>query len=229
MGSESATQDARRRSRRRTVIGLAVVAGLSAILAAILVVIVLVSGSDDGAGIAPRPSPVPLWRTVGPFALLAISLVLGGVAVAGMVRGRHIESAQRAGAALRSLTRHERKQVLRQIRGQQPADPVHLSLARDVAQSRVDQRFVLFSILGTALAVVAMLFLRNSEHSHVVSIVAAAVDLPVLVVGAPLVIREVRRARRFLRQNPLPVIEDGDERSFDPDPNLTSTNGADRG
>ena len=215
VGSESTT---RRRLRRRTVIGLAVVAGLFAILAAVVVVIVLVSGSSHGTGLAPHRSPVPLWRTVGPLALIAISLVLGGVAIAGMVRGRYIESAQRAGAALRSLTRPERKQVLRQIRGQQPADRGQLSLAREIAQSRVDQRVVLFSVLGTALAVVAMLFLRNPEASHAVSVVAAALDLSLVAVGAPLMIREVRRAQRFLRLNPLPEADATDERPVDPHP-----------
>lgn len=227
MRSEAAVEAARRRLRRQQVIGIGVVAGLFAILAAVLVVVVLVSGRpDDGTGAAPPSSGEPLWRTVAPFVLMAISFALGCVTIVGTVRAKYFESARRANAALQSLPRHERKQLLRQVRGLHTADPGQLAVTREVARSRVDQRFLVNVLFGTALLAVAMVIITRPEGGAV-TIVLPALDLLLVGVGAPFMIREVRRARRFLRQNPLP--EAGADRSVDPDLSVTSTKGTDRG
>jgi MFS family permease len=194
-----ATEGARRRLHRQKVIRLWIlVAGAIVPLA----VLALVLGLTDHHWGPRDTSEVPTWRAVVAISLIGVGLALETVGIVRTVRARRLGSAWRSATAV--LTGKERKRLLKQVRGQQVTDPDRLPLARDLADSLVAQRHFLFVWLGVALTAVAQPILSSPHSDHLVTNLVAGFNVALFAVGTPLVIREVRRAQRFLRQNPLP-------------------------
>jgi hypothetical protein len=139
------------------------------------------------------------WRQ----ALSGWLLAAGGVAgVAGYVRTRRATAAGGAGTRwpIEVLARAERRALIRQVRGQQPADPDHLALARDLALRRTRQGTVRLVTVGGVLVMVGAVV----ESGRLVDMFPFAVFAAFFVFGGVWVTRDLGRVRRFLDEHPVP-------------------------
>jgi MFS family permease len=188
---------ARQRRRRRTIwliiLGTALVGGVAGGVAGALV------GSGGHAAHTNEPST---WQYVLGFALSGIGLVGGVVSVVSLIRAGQWGAAWRSPTTV--LTRQQRKQLLREVRGQEPLDPTHLALARDLARRLVIQRrqallWASLVLLWLGQAIVFPDLLHLILFGGVVLLWAIAI---------PQMLRQSNRAQRFLDRHDAHFPED---------------------
>jgi hypothetical protein len=138
---------------------------------------------------------VPTWREVVAGALALCGAGASGVGLVKFLRANGGRTRWNSPQAM--LSRQQRRDLLRQVRGQMPADPAHLPLAVHTAQLLARQGPVLLLALGLVLLQAAGA-VDNGEPWRVG---LAAVVAVAMTAGAGLVERDVRRARRFLDQH----------------------------
>ena len=188
-GDRAQQQLQRRRVRLRV---LCVVLILLPLLV-VAVVFALHSGTPTGS--APR-LPVPREREVLGLVLSGAGLLTSALGLVRLLRGRGLRKALSAPLAVLSYA--QRRELLRQVRGQVPADPSRLALSRTLAELLLDQQATLL-ILGGQVLSQAGLALVNP---HPLRVALVGVFAAVCIVGVPLTVREVRRARAFLARHP---------------------------
>ena len=128
-----------------------------------------------------------------------------GLIVAGLVLAvSFLVRAFRSGAVrlrqstpLDRLAPEERRRALRQIRGRAPVDPRDAAALRPVAEQLAAQRPLLALAAGLILVEAGQALQRLSVTWTVASIALAGL----IAAGGALVHRDMRRARRFLRDN----------------------------
>ena len=180
---------------RRQRVRLRVLCGVLLLLPLLVIAVVLALHSGTPTRSAPR-LPVPLEREV-------LGLVLSGagllVATLGLVRLFRRRVRRKAlNAPLEVLAWAQRRELIRQVRGQAPVDPGRLALSRTSAELLLGQRETLLLLGGQVLTQTGLALV--SAHSFQVAL--AAVSTAVCIVAMPLTVREVRRARAFLTQHP---------------------------
>lgn len=181
---------ARQRKRRRTiwliVLGTALVAGVAGGFAAALV------GSGGHSAHTNEPST---GQYVLGFGLSGIGLVGGVASLGSLIRAGQWGAAWRSPTTV--LTRQQRKQLLREVRGQEPLTPAHLFLARDLARRLVIQRrqALLWASLVLLWVGQAVVF---PDLVHLVLFGGMAL---LWAIAVPQMLRESHRAQRFLDRN----------------------------
>lgn len=171
-----------RRGQRRLLVGAVV--GLAVGLA---VVLLLLGGSDAGGS-----DDEPAWRTVTGLVVMLAGFV---IAVPSTVRFlRDVRMRDQWRTPLLALDLGQRRELVRQVNGQSPADPAHLPLARHLAESLVRQTLPPRMLLGLLVLVVGQLIGSPSWWSVV----------GLLGVGLAWAssLRTAGRARAFLAAHP---------------------------
>lgn len=143
-----------------------------------------------------RPEHVPTWQVVTGFSISGLGPVFMIVALVARLRG--IRRVRGRNSPLYVLTRHQRKELLRQVRGQGPAVPERIRLARHLAELLLVQP-VLFAGQAGMMVNFAVLWIAGRETYHLVLV---GMFVVLLLVGGVFVQRENRRARRFLDRHP---------------------------
>jgi hypothetical protein len=180
----------RRRAARRFLLGMAAVAVLSAAAGA---VVGWLSASGDVGGSATGAGPEWLrWATFTAGVLLVVvGAVLG-------IRAGNWGGAWRAPTTV--LTRRQRREAVREMRGRVPARPEHLPVVLDLARRwSATEGFVLV-LAGNCAIQLSALVDGGSRPLRLLSAAAAALFL--WLAGAGLV--ERHRAQRFLDQQARP-------------------------
>lgn len=186
---------ARAVKRRRTRTWLLLVAAVvvSLLIAGVLGFVLAGSASDTGTA---ADDSDPLWAVV----LVLAALTFGaGLIVMGIVRlARDGQWGARWRAPTSVLTRSQRKQLRRQVVGQQPVDPAHLPLARDLAERTTRMTGLMMIFAGTAITQLGQAVTASRPWQQ--GVAASAV---VMIAAAALAMRrDTRRARRFLTDHP---------------------------
>jgi hypothetical protein len=99
------------------------------------------------------------------------------------------------------LSRHQRRSLLRQVNGRQPADPASLPLARDLAR-RLSAQFRALPLVFSGLAFTGAG--RLAGHPTAVQIGIESVSIVLLTAAAGFGVRQSRQAHRFLAEHPAP-------------------------
>jgi hypothetical protein len=185
-----------RMRRRRTTFWLLVVAVtmVSLGLGALLVVVLRGSAALD-------PSSPPTWQVVLGVVVSSTGIVVDVVGLVILVRRRRWGQAWQAPTAV--LSRRQQRCLLAQIRGRRPVDPAHLPLTRDLAERLSDQR-------GTAVLAVGILLINLGNTLITPSMFRLWITAVVLVayaITAVLLVRQVRRMRRFLAEHAGETLE----------------------
>jgi membrane protein YdbS with pleckstrin-like domain len=148
-----------------------------------------------------EPSSPPTWQVLLGVVVSGTGMVVDVVGLVILVRRRRWVQAWRAPTAV--LSRRQQRCRLAQIRGRRPVDPAHLPLTRDLAERLSDQR-------GTAVLVVGILLvnLGNTLISpSAFRLWITAVVVIAYAIVAVLVVRQVRRMRRFLAEHQGETLE----------------------
>ena len=161
----------------------------------LLVVIALVLHDAPSPQHTPDPR-VPRARVVLGVVLSGAGLLVNALALWDLLGGRVQRKA--LGEPLQVLTRTQRQELLRQVRGQAPADPGRLPLARGLAELLLGQRQAPLILGGQLLAQTGLAVLNGRSYQ----VALAAVMAALFGVVAPLILRETRRARAFLARHP---------------------------
>lgn len=181
---------ARQRRRRRTVwlivVGTALASG---------VVGGITGGLAASGGHPIDTNEAAPWQYVVGFALSGIGLIGGIASLVSLIRAGQWGVAWRSPTSV--LTRRQRKELLREVRGQEPLDPSHLGLAKDLARRLVIQRrqvlvMASFLLLWAGQLIVFHDPLHLTMFGLFVLLGAAAI---------PLFLRDANRAQRFLHQH----------------------------
>jgi hypothetical protein len=188
--TESAEQRVRR-WRRLAILSVVAIAVLS-----LAVFAVLIAWTDD----VPRGTDdVPLWQEIAGFAVqLIATVVLVRVFVLQWRANR-----RRMGwrSPLVALTRRQRRELLVQVKRGGSVPPERLPLARHLAETVAGQRVVIVLLLGLLLQAVGRLLASPSRWNMIYVPAFGAV----ILVSLPFVLRNIRRARRFLDAHPAPA------------------------
>jgi protein-S-isoprenylcysteine O-methyltransferase Ste14 len=182
--------------RRRTMLWLLVVAVTVVSLGLGVLLVVVLGGSGDL-----NPSHPPTWQVVLGVVVSGTGMVVDVVGLVILVRRRRWGQAWRAPTAV--LSRTQQRSLLAQIRGRRPVDPARLPLARDLAERLSDQR-------GTAALVVGIVLINLGNTLITPSAFRLWITAVVLVayaIGAALLVRQVRRMRRFLDAHPEETLD----------------------
>lgn len=180
----------RRRAARRILLWAAAVAVLSAAAGA---VVGWLSASEDVGGSAAGAGPE--WLRWAAFGLGLLLVVVG--AVLG-VRAGNWGGAWRAPTTV--LTRRQRREAVREMRGKVPACPEHLPVVLDLARRwSATEGFVLV-LAGNCAIQLSALVDHRPRPLQLLSAAAAVIFL--WLAGAGLV--ERRRAQRFLDEHARP-------------------------
>ena len=198
-GAGETTQIGGARHRRRLVY-LRTVVALAAIFGVGMVAYLVV---DHPPRIEPD-LPVPLWREIVGFALIGGGLVVEVVGGVRLLRSRRSLPTPRLD--LGSLPRDDRRQLLRQVRGERPTVPAKIPELRQLALSIAAQRHFLLMWVGVTVTILAQPFLSGSQI-RVLAYAGFAVSTALLLITGPFMLRDIRRAQRFLRQNPEPATQ----------------------
>ena len=186
--TEAAAQRLRQARRKRWLLVAGLVL-LSLALAALFAVLLL----------DPQPESdedVPTWRAVVGFTIGGLGLLFMVAAL--VVQFRALRRNRAWGSPMYVLTRQQRKELLRQVRGQAELIYERIPLARHLAELLLSQRLVL-AVQAGLLVSQAGLWIADRETYRLV--IVGILGLSVLVAGV-LLQRETRRARRFLETHP---------------------------
>ena len=180
-----------RRSQRTTwlLVASVVVSGLA--LGAVVVVVLLAGGHSPSPG-----DDVPTAQAATGFGVSAVGLL---VMVFGLWwHSRGARGARAYGSPLRVLTRHQRKELLAQVRGRTPVEPERGPLARHVAGLMKVQWLVIIPQTGLLLNFTGLWIAAPATwRMALVGTSASIVLVAAVVLG-----RNSRRAQRFLDQHP---------------------------
>lgn len=179
-------------------IGACAVGALTGVLVAILVA----SGHHDEHRVPARVSHhVPLWSSVLGIALSVLGLGIMIAAVVVIVRRRRAgRMVSRWASPTAALTFTQRRALMKQIRGKAPVEAGRLGFTRDLARRlRAALRPVALLLLGLIADEAGAAFLTGRS----VEFVALLICIVYVAVLSPLVIRDYRRACRFLRAHPV--------------------------
>ncbi len=187
--TESADKRLHRAKRLRwlLVLGLVLLGLVLALLFALLVF--------DPSPEYDRPG-VSTWQAVTGLSISGLGIVLMLVAL--VFHFRRTRRARGWSSPMYLLTRRQRKELLKQVRGQAPAVPERVPLARHLAELLLLQRLAL-AVQAGMLVNFAGLWIADRATYRLVFVGILAV---LLLVGAVLFRREDRRARRFLAEHP---------------------------
>lgn len=188
--SAVASQRKRRKRVWLTVVGVALLSG------AIGGVIGGLAASGDHVHSADQAST---WQYIVGFTLSTLGILGGAAALVSLIRSGQWGAAWRSPTT--ALTRQQRKDLLRQVRGQRAADPEHLALARHLARQLVIQR-------RQALLMTSLLLLWIGQVIVFPDLLHVALFGLFVVLGPfaiALILRDARRAQRFLDEHPGPV------------------------
>ena len=189
------SEEARRRLRRHRLVTLSTVVGLLLVGVAVAVLLVaFVLGSDGGE----RAEP-PRWQEVSGLGLLVAAVVLEVVGLVVMARAGVWKGRWDMPASV--LTRTQRRLLLAQVRGRVPADPARLPLARDLAERLRLQLGTVFIWVGIVVLQIGQAVLEPSTRR----LIAVGVLVALYAVALGLMMRDARRASRFLDSHPEPV------------------------
>jgi hypothetical protein len=185
----------RRRQRRKrwTVVALA----LGVILLSLAVgvgAVALLGGHRHGV----EPT-VPTWREAVAGTLALCGAAAAGVGLVKLFRANGAGTRWNSPQAM--LSRRQRRDLLRQVRGQAPVDPAHLLLTVHTARLLARQRPVLLLALGLVLLQAA----GAVDSGKPWRVGLASGGAVAMAACAVLVERDVRRARRFLAQHHAPT------------------------
>lgn len=183
-----AALDRRRRGARRYLLTVGSVLAVCAVVGG-LVGWWTAAGSGRAAP-AGDASPGWLHRTVFGAAVL---LVVVGIVLA--TRARQWGNAWKAPTM--ALTRRQRREALRQVRGKAPVVPEHLPVVLDLARRLAATEGAVFIFAGNAVLQLSLV----GDRPWPLALVSAAAALAFLVVVGQLLV-ERRRAQRFLDRHP---------------------------
>jgi hypothetical protein len=176
---------ARRRYDRRAVrFGIGV---LATAVAVGLVVLAVDPPPDNG-------NP-PTWRVFMGLSVGGLGLALLGVRLA-----RPYGSRLWLAEPLRPLTRRQRAELLRYVRGRSPVPPERMALARLQAEALLEQRTRLAPQAGLAVVYLGMWTVHRSLFTTVMALAFTAL----VGTAGVRVVRDAARARRFLDEHPDP-------------------------
>jgi hypothetical protein len=153
-----------------------------------------------GGGDVPRPDPALWQQEVAQLCCTAVGVGLVIAALVRMRRRRQWGSAWRAPAM--ALSREQRRSLLRQVRGREPADPARLALTRDHA------RRLTAATDGFPLIMAAIVLFYAGEFVARPSAGRAAWYGSILLlwpIAWLIGIRQRRQAQRFLAAHPAPA------------------------
>jgi len=130
--------------------------------------------------------------------------------VVGFVRSRRATRAGGAGKRWPTevLARSELRDLVKQVGGQLPAAPGHLPLARDFALRRIRQS----AVRGVACGFIVMMVGQAVDGGPLIYVVPSAVCSGVAALSVLVMTRDLRRARRFLDQHPVPPAQEPSSR-----------------
>jgi hypothetical protein len=141
---------------------------------------------------------VPTWRAVVGFSISGLGLLLMVVALGVQFRTMRPLSAWRG--PLNVLTREQRKELLRQVRGLAPIEPERIPLGRHLAELLLLQRYAVLPQVGLMVNFVGLWIADPSSwrlgFTGFFAVLLAACGF--------LFRREGARMRRFLDQHPAP-------------------------
>lgn len=194
--------DAQRRARNHRLLVIATVLVVLTVIAATLGVLA-VRHSFGHPGQQHHRQHGARWREIMGLILSTAGLA---VEVVGFVRWRRSGGWATAWRTpLLPLTRRQRRDLLRQVRGQQPPDPDRLPLLRDLARRVRDNDQGFFGPQALVTAGTCLLLAGNAVRSTSLWLVLLGVPsvapYPVAVAAAR---RASRRASTFLSQHPEP-------------------------
>ena len=95
------------------------------------------------------------------------------------------------------MPRHDRRQLLKQLRGELPTVPERMPELRQLALSIVAQRHLLLMWVGVALMLIGQPVLSN-PGIPTLTYTTAAFAIVSLLISGPLVLCDIRRAQGFL-------------------------------
>ena len=142
-GGNASTQDLLQRGKTRAIRGRIV------LILVMLPVGVVIGVMWGGRVRSPHGSSVAHWRTVAGPALLIIGLLLEIIVIVTRIRSGQFKAGWRSPHLV--LSRPQRRQILRQIRGRAPVDPSTLPVARHVAELLRRQRSYIALLLALSL------------------------------------------------------------------------------
>jgi sterol desaturase/sphingolipid hydroxylase (fatty acid hydroxylase superfamily) len=186
----SASQRLRRARRNRwlLVIGLVVVGIALAVAVAFLL-------GDEAMSDAAEVSTA---RTVAGFTLSGLGLLLMVVGLFWQIRA--VRRARGFGSPLHVLTRRQQKELLEQVRGRSPVQPVRVPLARHLAELLQVQQLSLVPLAGLLVNFVGLWIAMPATWR----LVTMGIFAPLILLAAVLLRRQSRQVRRFLAAYPAP-------------------------
>ncbi|MGY2075634.1 MULTISPECIES: hypothetical protein [unclassified Blastococcus] len=188
-GLPSEALEARVRRGRRLVVLL--VAGLLVLCVAIAFAVAAWAGDEPSA-----TEDEPLGQEIAAVVAATSAWVLVAVGAIGQWRATRRLGGLRS--PLTVLDRRQQKLLLQELRGSVPVDPTHVPLVRHLAERLTAQRWLLILQLGLLLMFVGQ-FVGSPSPWRLGLVVVMALGMAVLL---PLVLRNERRARRFLVEHP---------------------------
>jgi hypothetical protein len=196
---EGAQRRLKRQMNKRT--GTAV----GVLLVFVLVAVVYFALFGHRSGASAQPPSVPVWKQVFGLSLSVVGLAMETFGTVQVFRTRRFMRT----SPTQVLARQERKQLLKEVRGQQPAVPTHLPLARDLARRLTIQSRLRFLMLGGWFIVVGQTVSINRPFN---TFVAVGVTL-IFALSTLLLTRDNKMAHRFLSQHPGPRAEESSLRA----------------
>ena len=197
--SEFAVQELRRRRRRMRIL---LWSSLGFVLLAVVVSVVLIAVLGQHSHHAPTHRRVPVWQEITGLAVNGIGLVVLVVGLVGYVRSGAWRDAWRSPALV--LTRAQRRELSKQIRGRSPVDPDHVRVARHVGGFAVDprvRRYFAFLLTGVVLQFVGQVITTPSTGR----VIYTAVALVAYAVLAMFWVGRQRQLRAFLDETRMPA------------------------
>ena len=186
--TESATERLRRARRNRwlLVVGLILVS----LAVGVLIAMYLLDPRPD------RDEDVPTWRVIVGFTISGLGLLFMIAAL--VVQFRALRRTRAWGSPLFVLTRQQRKELLKQVRGQAPSEPERVPLARHLAELLLSQRLALPVQAGMMVNFVGLWIVDHETYR----LVFVGVFGVLLLIGGVLFQRQARFARQFLAAHP---------------------------
>jgi hypothetical protein len=173
---------------------------VGALLGLLLVTIVYFAFFGHRSGASTQPTSPPLWWEV-----FGLSLTVVGIAIEipFLIRTFRTRRYTRS-APTQVLARQERKQLLKEVRGQQPAVPTHLPLARDLARRLTIQSHLRFLMLGGVFIAVGSAISSGRAFNTSIAVVVTVI----FAISTILLTRDNKMARRFLSEHPGPPAQE---------------------
>jgi hypothetical protein len=142
----------------------------------------------------------PLWVEITGLTVAVLGLLVGAYGIVQLVRAGQWGGRWKAPTSV--LSRQQKRELRRQVTGAAPVDAAHLRLARDLARRTSRSRSQMWTLGSTGLLQLGLTLAAPSGRRFVF------LGLLVLMLGTSAVMleRDVRRARRFLLQNPEPTM-----------------------